>query len=67
MLEPFVSAKLPYHLYFRDKDSPKSAQITEDVGLKEQPLLRLVSPAENGHFCLHMIFQLGEPTLGIES
>lgn len=66
-LRHLCSTKLPNHLYLGDKDSPKSAQITEDAGLKEQPVLGVFSLDENGCFCLHMNLQPGgvKPGIGI--
>lgn len=36
------------------------------VGLKEQPLLRAVSPSEDGHFCIHVNLQPCQLKLSIE-
>lgn len=64
--EHLCSTNLPNHLYLRDKDGSKSAQAMQDVGLKEQPLLRAVSPPEDGLFCMHINLQPCQLKFSIE-
>lgn len=48
--------KFPKHLYLRDKDDSNSVQPVQYVRLKQQLMVRALSPHDDG-FCTHINLQ----------